>query len=145
MNTISFQLEQEGYYSIGFRIRKSNHLYINGKLNKTKALFLIDTGASNTCVDSNAQDDFKILSKNLKSKASGAGTNNMDAASSKNNQLQLGIFKINDVNLIVLDLSHVNIALEAHGLPTVHGIIGSDLLKKHGAIISYPEQLLFIK
>lgn len=144
MTDIISVLEQQNYFSISFRVRKSNHLFVHGKINKIKGLFLIDTGASNTCIDSNEKDFFKLLSKPHKAKASGAGSNEMQAELSLNNQIELGKWRKANIDLILLDLTHVNIALNEYGLPKVHGIIGSDLLKKHNAIIHYPLQLLFI-
>ena len=145
MNDLVTVLEQQNYFSIPFRIRKSNHLFVQAKINRIKGLFLIDTGASNTCIDSNEQSFFNLLSKEHKAKASGAGSNNMHAEISVNNNIQLSKWKKNGIDLILLDLTHVNIALNEYGLPKVHGIIGSDLLKSHHAIIHYPLQLLFIK
>lgn len=145
MNDSLLFFEQQGYFGIPFRIRKSNHLYVHAKINKTKGLFLIDTGASNTCVDSNEQAYFQLLSKTHKAKASGAGANGMHAEISTNNCIQMGKWKQNGVAVILLDLTHVNFALAEYDLPKVHGIIGSDLLKNHHAIIHYPQQLLFIK
>jgi len=145
MNNLTTFLETQDYFSIPFRVRKSNHLFVNGKLNNTKGLFLIDTGASNTCIDLNQQDYFKLLSKPHNTKASGAGSNELHAEISKSNTLQLGKWKTTNIEVVLLDLSHVNIALSAYDLPEVHGIIGSDLLKKHHAIIHYAAQLLFVK
>ncbi|WCM41327.1 retroviral-like aspartic protease family protein [Flavobacterium sp. CBA20B-1] len=145
MNDLVTVLEQQNYFSIPFRIRKSNHLYVQAKINRIKGLFLIDTGASNTCIDSNEKDFFKLLSKAHKAKASGAGSNDMHAEISTKNAIQLGKWKKTGIDLILLDLTHVNFALTQYKLPKVHGIIGSDLLKSNGAIIHYPEQLLFIK
>ncbi len=145
MNDIVTVLEQQDYFSIPFRIRKSNHLYVHAKINGTKGLFLIDTGASNTCIDSNEKSFFKLLSKAHKAKASGAGSNDMHAEISSGNAIQLGKWKKNDIHLILLDLTHVNIALLEYNLPKVHGIIGSDLLKTNHAVVHYPLQLLFIK
>lgn len=145
MIDITTVLAQQDYFSIPFRIRKSNHLYIHGKVNRVKGLFLIDTGASNTCIDSNEQELFNLLSKEHKAKASGAGSNNMHAELSVNNHIQLGKWKKSNIEIILLDLTHVNTALSEYGLPKVHGIIGSDLLKSQHAIINYPLQLLFIK
>ena len=61
MNDLVTVLEQQNYFSIPFRIRKSNHLFVHAKVNRIKGLFLIDTGASNTCIDSNEKSFFKLL------------------------------------------------------------------------------------
>src|SRR5690554_1519967 len=45
MSAIATFLEHQGYNKIPFRIRKSNHLYLNARINGVKGLFLLDTGA----------------------------------------------------------------------------------------------------
>lgn len=145
MDAIVSTFEQQGYFKISFRIRKSNHLYIQAKINGVKGLFLLDTGASNTCVDQSEQTTFKLKTSAHKAKASGAGSNDMHTEISKNNLLQMGKWKSANNTLITLDLTHVNIALSQYGLPKIQGIIGSDVLKKHQAVVHYPLRLLFIK
>lgn len=145
MNDITTVFEQQDYFSIPFRIRKSNHLFVQATINRTKGLFLIDTGASNTCIDLHEQDFFGLLSKQHKAKASGAGGNNLYAEISHDNTIQMGKWKKNGLSVILLDLTHVNTALSEYQLPKIHGIIGSDLLKAHHAVVHYPLRLLFIK
>src|SRR5690554_1157163 len=83
-NSISL-LPLDGYSKISFRIRKSNHLYINGKINGIKGLFLLDTGASASCIDIHQQTYFKLKSSPSDTKASGAGSNNLYTEISKDN------------------------------------------------------------
>ncbi len=143
-NSISL-LPLDGYSKISFRIRKSNHLYINGKINGIKGLFLLDTGASASCIDIHQQTYFKLKSSPSDTKASGAGSNNLYTEISKDNRISLGKWKSKKTTLVLLDLTHVNIALSQFNLPEVQGIIGSDLLKKHRAIIDYSSKTLFIR
>lgn len=145
MTNITLLLEQEGYYKVSFKIRKSNHLFVNAKINGVKGLFLIDTGASNTCIDLEMQNHFKMQTVAHHAKASGAGANGLYTEISKNNTLQFNTWKTKSNAIILLDLSHVNTALTEYKLPKVQGIIGSDLLKKHEAIINYSLCTLFIR
>ncbi|HUH26345.1 MAG TPA: retropepsin-like aspartic protease [Flavobacterium sp.] len=145
MTEIENSLVQQGYHAIAFRIRKSNHLYVSAKINGVKGVFLLDTGASNTCIDLNQQSFFQLTSNHSNTKASGAGSNNLYTEISKDNRIQLGKWKRSNTTFILLDLNHVNVALSQYKLPTVHGIIGSDLLKRHEALIHYPSRLLFMR
>jgi len=145
MIEIEHSLLQQGYHSIPFRIRKSNHLYIYAKINGVKGLFLLDTGASNTCIDINQSEPFCLVSNQSNAKASGAGSNDLYTEISKGNRIQLGKWKRTNTTFVLLDLNHVNIALSQYQLPAVQGIIGSDLLKQHEALIHYPSRLLFIR
>ncbi len=145
MSAIATFLEHQGYNKIPFRIRKSNHLYLNARINGIKGLFLLDTGASTTCIDLNQQSVFLLDSSQSNVKASGAGSNDLYTEVSKGNRIQLGKWKSNNNTFVLLDLTHVNIALDQYGLPKVQGIIGSDLLKKHHGVIDYSSRLLFIR
>src|SRR5690554_3766030 len=145
MSAIATFLEHQGYNKIPFRIRKSNHLYLNARINGVKGLFLLDTGPSTTCIDLNQQSVFLLDSSQSNVKASGAGSNDLYTEVSKGNRIQLGKWKSNNNTFVLLDLTHVNIALDQYGLPKVQGIIGSDLLKKHHGVIDYSSRLLFIR
>lgn len=145
MSAIATFLEHQGYNKIPFRIRKSNHLYLNARINGVKGLFLLDTGASTTCIDLNQQSVFLLDSSQSNVKASGAGSNDLYTEVSKGNRIQLGKWKSNNNTFVLLDLTHVNIALDQYDLPKVQGIIGSDLLKKHHGVIDYSSRLLFIR
>ena len=106
---------------------------------------MLDTGASNTCIDINQSEPFCLVSNQSNAKASGAGSNDLYTEISKGNRIQLGKWKRTNTTFVLLDLNHVNIALSQYQLPAVQGIIGSDLLKQHEALIHYPSRLLFIR
>ncbi len=52
---------------------------------------------------------------------------------------------INNLNLIIIDLSHINTALVEHKSEPINGIIGADILKKCSAIIDYQHKALYLK
>ena len=47
--------------------------------------------------------------------------------------------------IIIIDLKHVNNALNEQNCTPIHGIIGSDILKKGNAIINYKSKYLYLK
>ena len=55
---------KKGYIIIPFKIMNSQHISCNLILNNKKGFFLIDTGASNSCIDKNFFIDYE-LSYNL--------------------------------------------------------------------------------
>ncbi len=54
-------------------------------------------------------------------------------------------FQIKKAVLIAIDLSHVNNTLKKGGSGRIDGVIGSDILKKHKALIDYSEKALYLK
>lgn len=118
---------------------------ITGNINGVKGNFIVDTGASNSCVGFHCIELFQLQAEESKSKASGAGVTDMLTQISLNNELQLGKWKAVDFELVIFDLSHVNQALIRHNAKPVHGIIGADILMKGKAIVDYFNCCLYLQ
>ena len=138
-------LKKEKYKKIKFKIIKTQHLLIKIKINGVLGNFILDTGASNSCVGYESIERFALTTKNSKTKAAGAGGTGMDTQISKHNVLQLGSWKNEDFSLVIFDLSHVNEALQQYKAKPVHGIIGADVLLEGKAIIDYYNHYLYLK
>ena len=137
-------LKKENYEKVKFKITKTQHLLIKAKINGVTGNFIVDTGASNSCVGFESVDLFLLEAKKSKTKASGAGATGMFTQLALKNQLQLGTWKDSDFELIIFDLSHVNEALTQHNAKPVHGIIGADILMKGKAIVDYYNHYLYL-
>ncbi len=138
-------LKKENYRKVKFKITKTQHLLIKAKINGVTGNFILDTGASNSCVGFESVDLFLLEAKKSKTKAAGAGATGMFTQLALKNQLQLGTWKDSDFELVIFDLSHVNEALTQHKAKPVHGIIGADILMKGKAIVDYFNHCLYLK
>ena len=138
-------LKEGNYKKIKFKITKTQHLQIKAKINGISGSFILDTGASNTCVGFESIERFELSAKKSKTKASGAGGTGMKTQISSQNKLQLGSWKSKDFRIVIFDLSHVNEALESFKAKPVHGIIGADVLLEGKAIIDYFNHYLYLK
>ena len=65
-------LQENSYSSVAFKRIKTNHIQIKAEINGLKGLFIIDTGASNTCIDLENHKLFKIFPEESPEKASSA-------------------------------------------------------------------------
>ncbi|MDI5889335.1 MULTISPECIES: retropepsin-like aspartic protease [Flavobacterium] len=137
-------LKKENYRKVKFKITKTQHLLIKAKINGVTGNFILDTGASNSCVGFESVDLFLLEAKKSKTKAAGAGATGMFTQLALKNQLQLGTWKDSDFELVIFDLSHVNEALTQHKTKPVHGIIGADILMKGKAIVDYYNHYLYL-
>jgi hypothetical protein len=144
MKTLPEILKKENYKKIKFKVSKTQHLLIKASINGTKGNFILDTGASNSCVGFEGVELFQLNAGTSKTKAAGAGATNMFTQIAKNNTLQLGRWKSNDFHLVIFDLSHVNQALTQHKAKPVQGIIGADVLLEGKAIIDYYNHNLYL-
>jgi hypothetical protein len=138
-------LKKEKYKKVKFKITKTQHLLIKAKINGTTGNFILDTGASNSCVGFDCIDLFQLRPVDSKTKASGAGATGMHTQTASNNNLQLGHWKSSNFNLVIIDLSHVNAALIQHKAKPIQGIIGADVLMKGKAIVDYFNYFVYLQ
>jgi predicted aspartyl protease len=138
-------LKKAKYKKITFKVSKTQHLLIKASINGVKGNFILDTGASNSCVGFESIELFQLTAKKSKTRAAGAGATGMFTQIAKNNTLQLGRWKETEFSLVVFDLSHVNEALQQYKAKPVHGIIGADILLQGKAIIDYYNHCLYLK
>lgn len=137
-------LFEQGYVRTKLKKTATNHFEIKLKINKVKGLFILDTGASNSCVGFNEIETFNLKTEESEHKASGAGPAEIDTMISKKNQFALGKFILKKHPLVLIDLSHINAALVKQKAKPVQGIIGADILHKGKAIIDYNKKYLYL-
>ncbi len=145
MKNLRSLLLEKGYTEISLLLTKTRHLEVMALLNGVEGRFILDTGASNTCVGFACAADFNLTSEESDAKASGAGAVQMETKIARKNCMEMGAWKRERLSVILFDLSHVNWALEQHHAPPVHGIIGADILKRAQAVIDYKRGRLFLK
>ncbi|SFZ90666.1 Aspartyl protease [Flaviramulus basaltis] len=145
MDSLQQYLLNKGYSKIKLHLTKTNHFEIKATINGKKGLFILDTGASSSCVGFEAIDTFKLKAEDSIIKAAGAGAINMDTKMSKKNKVKIGKWSNNKVVLVLFNLTHVNTALINHNSKPVDGIIGADILKKGKAVIDYEKKYLYLK
>lgn len=145
MKDLHETLKKDDYKKIKFKVTKTQHLLIKASVNGVKGDFILDTGASNSCVGFESIPLFKLKASKSKTKAAGAGATGMFTQLAKQNKLQMGTWKSCDFHLVIFDLSHVNEALTQHKAKPVQGIIGADILLKGKAIIDYFNHCLYLQ
>ncbi|WP_330442284.1 retropepsin-like aspartic protease [Flavobacterium sp. C4GT6] len=145
MENLHLTLKEKGYKRIKFKISKTQHLLIKGKINGIAGTFILDTGASNSCVDFEGIERFELSADDSDTKAAGAGGIGMITQTSVKNTLRLGHWKDKNFGLVIFDMSHVNEALRQYKAKPVQGILGADILMKGKAIIDYYNHCVYLK
>ncbi|WP_242082967.1 retropepsin-like aspartic protease family protein [Aestuariivivens sediminis] len=138
-------LRAKNYTRVKLHLTRTNHFEIKATINGVKGVFILDTGASNSCVDFESIETFKLNAEDSIVKAAGAGALDMETKTAKKNKIKIGKWKKNKVVLVLFNLTHVNTALLNHNSKPVDGIIGADILKKAKAIIDYEKKYLYLK
>jgi hypothetical protein len=145
MKSIKKYLEAKKYTQIPLVLTATNHFEVSAKINGISGRFILDTGASNTCIGVDKIEFFQLISETSEIKAAGAGATEMDTLISNKNKVQLGDWKKRKQKIVLFDLVHVNEALTTHKALPVDGIIGADILKKGKAVIDYDKKCLYLK
>jgi len=145
MEKLQALLKKEGYKRIKFKLSKTQHLLIKARINGIDGNFILDTGASNSCVGFDGIAHFELVASDSDTKAAGAGGTGMVTQTSIKNNLKLGRWNTKTFGLVIFDMSHVNEALRQYKAKPVHGIIGADILIKGKAIVDYYNFCLYLK
>lgn len=123
---------------------ESFHLLISCKVNGShEGDLVIDTGASKTVLDRNFVPDYE-LSENQTSEiqSRGLGEGSLNTEMVKIESFQLGDLLVNDFHCALIDLEGINEMYKEHCQREICGLLGSDFLLKHRAIINYGRRIL---
>jgi predicted aspartyl protease len=138
-------LLRSGYTKIKLKKINTNHFELKAILNGVKGRFILDTGASSSCVAIELAEKFHLKVEDSDTKAAGAGAVGMETKMASSNEISIKGWNYKNFDIVLFDLTHVNTALIEHHAKAVDGIIGADILEKGKAIIDYDKHCLFLK
>ena len=142
--TLNKFLKTSGYISVKLIFLKTKHYLIEARINGINGRFILDTGASSSCICTSLEDKFKVISKENKEKASSATSQMKHTKISRSNAIQIEKWN-SKTSLITFDMSHINTALSEKKINPIDGIIGADILKNSKAILDYKTNKLYLK
>ena len=145
MNTLYQFLQSRGYTRVRLLTLPTNHYLVTATLNGPLGRFILDTGASTTCVSTELATHFHLNPKPSEEKASSASANELDTEVAHHNELVIGSWSSKRRSVVLFDMQAVNHALQKHDIETVDGIIGADILQSVNAIIDYKNDWLYLK
>ena len=108
MSTLKKFLKDKDYVRIPLELTATDHFEIYAEINSVPGRFILDTGASNTCIGMDKIEHFKLISEESVIKAAGAGATNMETLVSKSNTINLNSWEFHNLEIVLFDLKHVN-------------------------------------
>jgi len=124
----------------------SFHLFVGGAINGKKYDLLIDTGASHTIFDAMLIPEAPVNdTKNHEIQSAGIHAGELKSSIGHIKKFKLGDLKRINWTVILIDLTHVNDLYKKFTDKRVAGLIGSDFLLKHKAIIDYKKRELVLR
>ena len=130
------EIDQDGY-----------HVFIHAMINDKRALLVLDTGASKSVFDINQCTEYGIEIEENSAQVNSTGIGNTSLESQLGIIHSIGIeeWQNNKLNIVLIDLQHVNNAYENIGKRKISGILGSDILYRYKAQINYAKSTLILK
>ena len=136
-----------GYTSIPVRQNVTGLLLINAKINDVDGVYILDTGAGQTVVDTKQSDTLKLklnYDETLLT-GGGVGAHSIENVPSYNNKLEINNFKMDNLIVAVMSLETAWESLARVGAhDELFGIIGIDILKTGNAIIDFSTMTLYL-
>ena len=129
---------------IKLKLTKTRHLICQSRINGVKAILLIDTGASNSCISHAEKENFNIEENGEPFEASGAGQDKLKAVLGHQCDLILGRHAVGKHAFVLLDMQHINATLVNEKTKPIDGILGGDFLSEKKAVIDYKKMCMFL-
>lgn len=123
------------------------HLVVSSVLpDKTEGLWVIDTGASKTVFDKSRPDNYIVDNQQTEEiHTAGISEEPLKTETGRLRNFMLGKMKVENQRVALLDLSHINTYYAKATNLKICGLIGSDFLLKHQAVIDYKKKMLRLK
>lgn len=145
MSKLKKVLLAQGYISHTMRLSsKSGHLVTKARINGYEGRFIIDTGASASCVNQEMYKEFKLETEFM-DRTIGTASGSLRPRISHRNTLELGDWSDEDFTLLSMDMNYINKALKTEGMRSIQGLLGADFLITAKAVIDYKGKKMYLK
>ena len=138
-------LEKKGYVAIPIKKLPTGHLCLIAEVNDTTARLILDTGAGATVFEEKESEKFQLKSSDSDKQATGAGAGNITMKTTSVRKFKMANYSLDNFEVYLLNLDHVNIAFQQVGIEKVDGVIGADILTSGKAIIDYGNLILYLR
>ena len=122
------------------------HLVIESVLpDETTGYWVVDTGASKTVFDRNLSGNFREgAAESEEVHTAGIGEEPLESAVGYLNSFSLGKLQVEELKVALLDLSHLNKFYSKVSNLKICGLLGSDFLLSHRAVVDYKQKRLIL-
>ena len=136
-------MQAEGYDVVPLFKTRTGHITVTLQVNGKPCVFLVDTGGGATLIDIDKKDKYKLVPLSVKDYAAGIGSATPLVRT-------MGTFGVNGAevrndSLFLMDISYINAEFKKYRSQQVDGVLGTDFLEKHKAIIDYSRSALYLK
>ena len=131
-----------GYEVVELHKMKTGHITATLKVNQKPCVFLVDTGGGCTLIDMSKKGKYDLEASGKRDYAAGIGSVSSLVRTSAT--LQIGGKMLRSEDLYLMDISYLNAEFRKTKGRQVDGVLGTDFLEKHQAIIDYPRARMYL-
>lgn len=131
-----------GYGIVPLHKMKAGHITATINVNGKPCEFLVDTGGGGTLIDISKKEEFGLETLGRRDYAAGIGSVSSLVRTSAILQVNRKEFKSD--NLFLMDISYLNAEFKKTKGRQVEGVLGTDFLETHKAVIDYPHSKLYL-
>ena len=131
-----------GYEVVELQKMKTGHITATFQVNGKPCVFLIDTGGGGTLIDMSKKDKYGIEPLGKCDYAAGIGSVSSLVRTSAIFQVNGKEFKHDD--LFMMDISYLNTEFKKTKGRQIDGVLGTDFLERHHAVIDYPHSKMYL-
>ena len=142
---LSGLLRSRGYGEVPMKRASISDFEVLANVNGKRALWLVDTGAAITLLDSviSRRAGIKLNRTGFTVGGAGGGRRRIDIGIVDN--LRLSSMQVHSAVIAVSDISANNAALQEQGKPPIDGYLGADFLRERGAVIDCSQMRLYLR
>ena len=138
-------LRGRGYGEIPMKRLSISDFEVVANVNGKRALWLVDTGAAITLLDSVISRRAGIKLNRTRFYVGGAGGGRRRVDIGIVEDLRLSSMQVHSAVIAVSDISANNAALQEQGKPPIDGYLGADFLRERGAVIDCGQMRLYLR
>lgn len=136
-------MQAHGYEVLPLLKTRTGHVTATLRVNGKPCLFLIDTGGGATLIDISKKDKYQLDVLAATNYAAGIGSASLLVRTSAVIGIKDATCK--DDSLYLMDIDYLNAEFRKQHSRPVDGVMGTDFLEKHHAVINYPHARLYLK
>ncbi|MEO5720142.1 MAG: aspartyl protease family protein [Chthoniobacterales bacterium] len=138
-------LDFTGFMRVPIHVSSGYNLYVNGRFNGKRAKLMVDTGAFATLLHQPFVRRMKIPLRDSPFSSAGVNLKERGVQFATISRFSVGGVHLRDKKVGVIDLEGLVRTNLLDSSPPVAGLLGSEILQRHNAIIDFGTKTLYLK
>jgi hypothetical protein len=134
-----------GFSRVPIHVSAGYNLYVDGALNGKPAKLMIDTGAYGTLLNQRFVRSMRIPLRDTPFRSAGVNLKQRGVQLATISKFAVGLVNMRSKEVGVIDLAGLVHGGMLDASPPVAGLLGSEILQRHSAIIDFGSRTLYLK